>query len=54
MYKPRVCKYGESASVPIDLTDEQGAYFALPLCQLNTKGLSGFARLKKYKLFNEL
>lgn len=54
MYKPCVYKYSESASALVDLTNEQDAYFATPLCQLNTKGLSGFARLIKYKLFNEL
>ena len=54
MYKPCVYKYSESASVLVDLTNEQDAYFAMLLRQLNTKGLSGFARLKKCKLFNEL
>lgn len=54
MYKPCVYKYSESASVLVDLTNERDTYFAILLCQLNSKGLSGFARLTKYKLFNEL
>lgn len=54
IYKPCVYKYGESTSVLVDLTNRWDAYFAMPLCQLNSEGLSDFAKLKTYKLFNEL
>lgn len=49
-----VYEYGESASLLADLPNELGAYFAMHLCQLNAKGLRGFARLKNPKSFNEL
>lgn len=52
--KRGVHEYGESASLLADLPNERGAYFALHLCQFNTKGLRGFARLKNPKSFNEL
>lgn len=48
MCKP--CDYGETSSVLVDLTNEQDAYFAM----LSPKSLSGFTRLKKYRIFNEL
>lgn len=48
--KRGVYEYGESASILADLTNELGVYFAMHLCQLNTKGLRGFARLKTLKV----
>lgn len=51
MYKTFVYEYGKSTSVLFDLTNKQDTYFTMQLCQLNTKGLNGFARLKKIQIF---
>lgn len=45
--KCAVYEYGETTSLPAGRSNELGAYFAMHLSQFNTKGLRGFARLKK-------